>query len=130
MYVAFGIGRYYANHELTHARNRMADYVGRLLPRRQVVVKGPRSLEVTVWRQATPERLIIHLANRTPLAHDMPRIQEVLPLRDVEIEFASPYAEPRVSCRGAEGVVSVDGGRVRVRLSEMLEYAAVVVEGR
>lgn len=128
IYVAFGLGRYYANHELLHARKRMASYIDRLLPQRQLVVKGPRSLEVTVWHQAKPERHIIHLANRTPLAHDMPKIQEIVPLRDVELEFASPYPKANVTCRGAEVEVGIDAGRIHVRAEKMEAYAALVVE--
>jgi hypothetical protein len=128
LYVAFGLGRYYANHGLVHARDRMAQYIDRLLPHRQVVVKAPRSLEVTFWQQKTPERTIIHLANRTPLAHDMPRLHEITPLRDIEIAFDAPYPKPRVTCRHSAIVTEIDGGAVRVRLDRLDIYSAIVVE--
>jgi hypothetical protein len=128
LYVAFGLGRYYATLGLQHAREKMAQYIDRLLPKRQVVVKAPRSLEVTVWRQETPERMIIHLANRTPLAHDMPRLQEISPLRDVEIEWESPYPSPKVTCRKAAATTTSEGTTVRIRIDKLDVYAAVVIE--
>jgi hypothetical protein len=128
LYLAFGLGRYYAIHGLVHARDDMARYIGRLLKQRQVVVKAPRTLEVTVWRQKTPERVIIHLANRTPLAHDMPRIHEIVPLRDVEIEFEAPYSIPRVTYRGIQAETVLESGKVCVRINKLDVYAAVLVE--
>ena len=128
LYVAFGLGRYYAKHDLVHARDRMAQYLNRLLPDRQIVVKAPRSLEVTVWQQKTPERVIIHLANRTALAHDMPRIHEIPPLTDITLEFESPYLQPRITCRRAPATTILEGKKVRVNIDKMEVYAAVVVE--
>lgn len=128
MYVAFGLGRYYANHNLTHARDRMAQYIDRLLIARQVKVQAPRCLEVTFWRQETPERVVIHLANHTPLAHDMPRIHEIPPLHDIVIELENPYPASRVTCRCAE--VSTDSveSALRVHIDRLDVYAAVVIE--
>ena len=127
LYVAFGIGRYYAATTLVHARDRMVRYLDRLLPRRQIVVKAPRSLEVTVWRQKTPERVIIHLANRTAMAHDMPRIHEIPTLCDVTIELENPYKASKVSCRGASVNTTNEGGKVRVSIDKLDVYAAVLV---
>ncbi|MDZ4859788.1 MAG: beta-galactosidase trimerization domain-containing protein, partial [Candidatus Hydrogenedentes bacterium] len=128
LYVAFGLGRYYASHNLIHARNRMTQFIDRLLPKRQLVVKAPRCLEVTVWRQEMPERTIVHLANRTPLAHDLPRIHEITPLRDIELEFEVPYSSSRVTGRGAEVTWRVDHGKMRVHIDSLDIYAALVIE--
>jgi len=128
LYVAFGLGRYYALHNLTHARDRMADYIDQLLPQRQVIVEAPRTLEVTVWRQNTPERTIIHLANRTHSAHDMPRVHEIPALREIRVELESPCPAPRVTCRGAAATVMLEKKRLIVRIDRLEVYAAVVVE--
>lgn len=128
MYVAFGLGRYYAATALTHARDRMVGCIDHLLPARQIRVKAPRCLEVTVYKQEMPERLIFHLANRTPLAHDMPRIHEVPPMAHVELEFRSPFVHPRVSCRGADMTTTVEGHQVTVQIRALSVYAAIVVE--
>jgi len=128
LYIAFGIGRYYAATTLVHARDRMVRYLDRLLPRRQIVVKGPRSLEATVWRQKTPERVIVHLANRTAIAHDMPRIHEVPSLCDVVVELETPYTSPKVTCRGAAVTTAIEGKTLRVQLATLDVYAAVVIE--
>jgi hypothetical protein len=127
LYVAFGIGRYYADSTLVHARNRMAEYIDRLLPQRQITVKAPKCLEVTVWRQKTPERVIIHLANRTALAHDMPRLHEIPALCEVTIEFESPYPASTVTCRGAYVTTTVDGSKLRVQLASLDVYAALLI---
>jgi len=128
IYVAFGLGRYYAMRHLTHARDLMVRCIDRLLPARQIRVRAPRHLEVTVWQQESPKRTIIHLANRTPLAHDMPRIHEVAPVNDIVLEFDSPYASAKVTCRQAEADTTVANGRVSVRVHKLHVYAAVVVE--
>lgn len=128
LYVAFGIGAYYANHTLVHARDRMAQFINRLLPERQLVVRAPRCLEVTVWRQPALDRVIIHLANRTHLAHDMQRIHEITPLQGVEIEFKSPFASPHVTCRGAEMACTLGEGKIRVHIDKLDIYAALLVE--
>lgn len=128
LYVAFGLGRYYAASTLVHARDRMVRFLDGLLPQRQVVIKAPRCLEVTVWRQETPKRTIIHLANRTSLAHDMPRIHEIPPISGITIEFDSPYPSPRVTCRHGVAVQTIEGARVRLQLDTLEIYAAVVVE--
>lgn len=128
LYVAFGLGRYYAGQHLTHARDRMARYLDRLLPKRQIVVQAARSLEVTVWRQRLPERTIIHLADRTPMAHDMPRIHEIQPLSKVTVELESPYPSPHVSCRQAAAVTTIAGSRIHVSMDKLDIYAAIVIE--
>ena len=128
LYIAFGLGRYYAAHQLVHARDRMARYIDTLLPKRQLVVHAPRSLEVTIWRQTSPERTIIHLANRTAMAHDMPRIHEIPPLRDIEIEMESPYPQPNVSCRNATATTTIENKNLRVIIDTLDVYAAVVIE--
>jgi hypothetical protein len=128
LYIAFGVGRYYALQTLKHARDCMVQAIDRLLPNRQVVVVAPRCLEITVWAQESPERKVIHLANRTPLAHDMARIHEVPPLRDIVIELESPYPNPRVTCRCAQATTTIEGSRIRVAFETLEVYAAVVVE--
>lgn len=128
LYVAFGLGRYYAAHHLTHARDLMARCIDRLLAKRQLKVDGPRHLEVTVWNQEKPKRTIIHLANRTPLAHDMPRIHEIAPVCDVRLEIKSPYPAARVSFRGAQGTASFHDDIIVASLPRMDAYAAVLIE--
>lgn len=128
LYVAFGLGRYYVLQTLTHARNRMVYYIDLLTPERQLKVDAPRHLEVTVWQQEAPERTILHLANLTPLAHDMPKIHEIAPVCDVRLEMENPYPAARVSFRGAEGTASIDGNRIAVTLPRMEVYAAVLIE--
>ena len=128
LYVAFGIGRYYAATTLVHARDRMVRYLDRLLPQRQLLVKAPRSLEVTVWRQETPKRVIIHLANRTAMAHDMPRIHEIPPICDVTVEMENPYKVSKVTCRGASATTAVEENKLRVQVAMLDVYAAIVIE--
>ena len=128
VYVAFGLGRYYVLRTLTHARDRMASYMDLLAPERQLKLGAPRHLEATVWHQAFPERTIIHLANLTPLAHDMPRIHEITPVCDVRLEIKSPYPAARVSFRGAQGTASFHDDTIVASIPRMNAYAAVVIE--
>lgn len=128
LYVAFGLGRYYVLQSLIHARDRMTEYINLLMPTRQLKVKAPKHLKVNVWHQDAPERIIIHLANRTPLAHDMPKIHEIAPVCDVAIEIENPYPSARISFRGTEGTASFNGKLVAVKLPRMEVYAAVLIE--
>jgi hypothetical protein len=64
-YVSFDIGRFYGEHGDAHIGALMAEVIDSLLPGRQIEVKAPASVEVTVWEQSSPRRTIIHLANRT-----------------------------------------------------------------
>lgn len=128
LYVAFGLGRYYALQTLTHARDRMAQYIDRLLPIRQIRVTAPRCLDVTIWRQERPARMIVYLANRTPLAHDLPRLHEITPVSEVHLEFESPYPNARVTFRKAEATAKQVGNTIAVRIPELDVYAAVVIE--
>ena len=128
LYVAFGLGRYYVLQTLTHARDRMVRYLDLLLPKRQLKVQAPRHLEVNVWHQETPERFILHLANRTPLAHDMPKIHEIAPVCDVRLEMVNPYPAARVTFRGAEGTAAMDGNKIAITIPRMEVYAAVLIE--
>lgn len=128
LYVAFGLGRYYALQTLVHARDRMAQYIDRLLPQRQIRVEAPRCLDVTIWRRERPARTVIHLANRTPLAHDLPRLHEVTPVSEVRLEFESPYPNARVTFRKAEATAERIGNTIAVRIPELDVYAAVVIE--
>lgn len=128
VYVAFGLGRYYVFQSLTHARDRMARYIDLLMPERQLKVQAPRHLEVTVWQQETPERTIIHLANRTPLAHDMPKIHEIAHVCDVRVEIENPYPAASISFRGAEGTATVNENMVTVTIPRMEVYAAILIE--
>ncbi len=128
LYVAFGLGRYYVLQTLTHARDRMARYLDLLLLKRQLKVQAPRHLEVTLWQQDTPNRTIIHLANLTPLAHDMPRIHEIAPVCDVRIEIENPYPAAHVTFRGTEGTACMDANKIAVTIPRMEVYAAVLIE--
>ncbi|HOC70030.1 MAG TPA: beta-galactosidase trimerization domain-containing protein [Candidatus Hydrogenedentes bacterium] len=130
LYVAFGLGRYYVLQSLTHARDRMVRYLDLLLPERQLKVQAPRHLEVNVWHQETPERFILHLANRTPLAHDMPKIHEIAPVCDVRLEMVNPYPAARVTFRGAEGTAAMVGNKIAITIPRMEVYAAVLIEAK
>ncbi len=128
LYVAFGLGRYYATQHLIHARALMVRCFERLIPARQIVVKAPRHIEVTLWRQPEPQRTIVHLADRTPMAHDMPRIHEINPVHEVILEMENPYPASRVSGRHVEVAVLTEGSRLKMRIPKMEIYAAVLIE--
>jgi len=59
---------------------------------------------------------------------DMTRITEIIPVQDIEVTIQAPFAEPKVSCRGSEVSSSIDGGRLRIRVSKVDSYAAIVIE--
>ena len=130
-YVAFDIGRFYELHGDEHIGAWMAEIVDGILPSRQVVVKAPRTVEVTLWRQGSPQRMIVHLANRTvpwTLPTDKRQPTEIIPLRDVQLSMECEWRNPKVSGRGAEVSVRIDGNRLIVSVADLGAYAAVVVE--
>ena len=65
IYVAFGLGRYYAMRHLTHARDLMVRCIDRLLPARQIRVRAPRHLEGSCGNRR-PETDHYSPANLTP----------------------------------------------------------------
>jgi hypothetical protein len=137
LYVAFDIGRYYQLRGPQHIAAWMRAAVDGLIGARQIVVKAPRTVEVTLWRQESPERTIVHLANRTvpwTLPTRMREYVEIVPVHDVEIEFAlgeewaERYGIPKVSCRGAELRMVRRRPILKVRVPVLEDYAAVVLE--
>jgi hypothetical protein len=132
-YVAFDIGRYFTIHGDEHIGAWMAELIDGILPARQVEVAAPRTLEVTVWRQSAPERTIIHLANRTvawTLPTDARQITEIVPLHKVEVMIRSPYPEVSVTGRGADVSARREGDKLRIMVSNLHAYGAVVIERR
>lgn len=130
-YVAFDIGRYFEKHGDEHIGSLMTEVVDRLLPRRQIVVNAPRTVEVTVWEQRAPQRLIVHLANRTvpwTLPTDRRQPTEIIRLPRVQLFMECPWSAPIVSCRGAGVSWQVDGHELSIVVSDLDAYAAVVME--
>lgn len=130
-YVAFDIGRLYTVHGDTHIGVLMAEILDSLLPGRQILVKAPRSVEVTVWRQPDQNRTIIHLANRTvqwSLPTNQREIREIVPVHDIELSIPSLYENPHVTARHTDVAVSEADGRLVMRLSRVEDYAAAVIE--
>jgi len=130
-YVAFDIGRYFTMHGDEHIGAWMAELVDAILPGRQVEVKAPRTVEVTIWRQSAPERTILHLANRTvawSLPTDARQITEIIPLRDVRVTMDDPYPHSSVAGRGAAVTARANGSKLVITVSELRAYAAIVME--
>lgn len=137
-YVAFEIGRYYETHGDEHIGAAMAAVIDAVLPRRQVEVRAPRTLEVTLWRQPALRRTIVHLANRT-VPWTLPTVQrqptEIVPLHGVRIELDAP---PEVRGEQGQGVRVTgrqagvrsrrEGSRITVDVERVNAYAAVVIE--
>jgi hypothetical protein len=102
-----------------------------ILPSRQIVAKAPRTVEVTLWRQESPRRMIVHLANRTvpwTLPTDKRQPTEIIPLRDIQLSVECEWRNAKVSGRGAEVTARLDGKRLIVSVAELDAYAAVIVE--
>ena len=132
LYAACDVGRYYALHGDYHTGVWMAEMIDSIIPERQIEVKAPRTLEVTVWRQEDEARSIIHLCNRTvpwTLPTDERQISEIIPLHDVEISLKMPSARPTVACRGSRVTSRVEGDRLTITLDRLDAYAAVLVSG-
>jgi hypothetical protein len=128
VYVAFDVGRMYSTHNLPHIASFMVDVIDSILSARQIVVKAPRSIEVTIFRQEARQRTIIHLADQTQSPADMTRITEIVPVHDIEVALRTPCPNPRVSCRGSQISSAIDGDRLRVNMSRLDSYAAIVIE--
>jgi hypothetical protein len=125
------MGRYFTMHGDQHIGIWMNELLQTLLPKRQIEVRAPRTVEVTVWRQPAVPRTIIHLANRS-VAWSLPtnarEITEILPVPEVELTLASPYARPKVTGRGVTVRAKRQRGRLVLRVPVLNAYAAVVIE--
>lgn len=130
-YAAFDIGRYFQIHGDWHIGKIMAEWLDMMMPEKQIVVKAPRTVEVTLWEQPALDRTIIHIANRT-VPWTVPtrarQITEVTPVHDIELSIAAPHGNPKITCRHCEADFSIDSGRLIIRIPVVEEYAAVLVE--
>jgi hypothetical protein len=127
MYVAFDVGRLYAGSGLKHIEEFMTGLLDELIEKRQVEVRAPYSVEVTVRTRNSPKRHIIHLANRTHSPGDMTKVTELVPVHDIEVSLASPFPRARVECRG--GVIQTRrvNGKLVIRLASLDAHAALVI---
>jgi hypothetical protein len=128
VYVAFDVGRFYSAYADEHIAEWMAELVDGLLPARQITVRGPRSVEITLWAQESPRRLVIHLAQQTQYPDDMRRVTEIVPIPLVDLTLPVPGPNPHVSARHASVASSVTDGSLRIELRDIGAYAAAVVE--
>jgi hypothetical protein len=129
-YVAFDVGRMYTSHNLPHIAAFMTEVIDSILPARQIIVKAPRSIEVTVLRQDSRQRTIIHLADQTQSPGDMTRITEIVPVHEIEVAIKAPSPNPEVTCRGSQISTVLEGERLRVNVAKLDSYAAIVIEPR
>ena len=129
-YISFDIGRFYAKHGDQHIGKRMAELVDSILPSRQIEIRAPRTVEVTVWRQEKPNRTIIHLANRTvawTLPTDNRQITEIIPVYDIELVMKKPCDNPVVTSRHAQITFRTKDNNLVVNINQLLAYAAIVI---
>jgi hypothetical protein len=129
-YVAFDIGRFFTAHGDTHTGELMAEILDAILPERQIAVKAPVSVEVTLWEQPGCNRTIIHIANRS-VQYTLPtgtrEIREIVPVHGIEISLPSPAADPSVTARHTDVTSAVADGRLIMTLGRVDDYAAVIV---
>ncbi len=131
VYAAFGIGRYFEKHGFEHTGKWMMELIRLLLPKNRIEIEAPRTVEVTVRRQARLKRTVLHIANRTvpwTLPTDKRQIGEIVPVSGIKIKMKSPCAKPAVSFRRTGGRARNEKGVLRIRLSMVEAYAAVVIE--
>jgi hypothetical protein len=130
-YVAFDIGHYYTLHGDDHIGLLMAEVLNTVLPERQMTVKAPLSVEVTLWEQPDKKRTIIHVANRT-VQWSLPtmerEIREIVPVHDIEISLPCLSSNPKVTARHTDVAVEEIGGRLVMKLGKVDDYAAIVIE--
>ncbi|MFH2068737.1 MAG: beta-galactosidase trimerization domain-containing protein [Candidatus Omnitrophota bacterium] len=131
LYVSFDIGRFYSKYGDQHIGERMEGLLDTILPKRQLGVKAPRTVEVTVWEQKARNRTIIHLSNRSvpwTLPTNSRQITEVIPVCEVELDLKKPYLKQTVSARHAQVKVKDNGKRLKITVSKINAYAAIIIE--
>ncbi|MFH1903164.1 MAG: beta-galactosidase trimerization domain-containing protein [Candidatus Omnitrophota bacterium] len=131
LYVSFDIGRLYSKHGDQHIGKRMEGLIDILLSKRQLEIKAPRTVEVTVWEQKVLKRTIIHLSNRSvpwTLPTDNRQITEVIPVHEIEIDLEKPYPKQTVSSRHARINVKDDGERLKITVFKICAYAAIIIK--
>jgi hypothetical protein len=126
-YVAFEAGALYAASGLKHIEAFMTRVIDGLIEKKQVEVRAPYSVEVTVRTQDSPKRYIIHLANRTHSPNDMTKVTELVPVDDIEVHLASPFQRARVEDRGATVQTRNLDGILVIQLARLDAHAAIVI---
>ncbi|HET7560019.1 MAG TPA: alpha-amylase family protein [Limnochordia bacterium] len=122
----------YAKHGPEALRLMLLNAVRRLLPERLVESDAPSTAQISLMRQAEPNRLIAHVLHYVPeRRYNFDLICERLPLHDVTLRiragrapqrvYLAPEGVPLQSRAGAGGVVEVD-------LPKVDGHAMVVLE--
>lgn len=127
-YLAFPAGQQFITHHAEHFHRLMASMLDELMPNRQLTLKGPRCVEVTIYRQNDKKRTIVHLANRTQTPHDLKQVKEILPIHELELFIPGLPARSRVTARGTRAVASPSKGGLTIKINKLETYAAVVFE--
>lgn len=131
LYIAFDIGCFYTRHGDAHIGDFMRAMLDRIGPIRQVDVKGPRTVEVTLWHQPARRRVILHLANRTvpwTLPTQQRQITEIIPVYELELSMENPFAKTVVSSRGAKIRIHKKGKRLGITVLKLDAYAAITMD--
>ena len=126
VYLAVDAGSFYGSTGLSYIAEYVAHAIDSLMER-QIRVKGPQSIEVTVYAQDRPARTIVHLANRSQSPNNLARISELVPIAGVQVEMASPYPRAEVTCRGANVQTRREGGKLIMKVDSLDDYAALVI---
>ena len=105
----------------------MVRMIDALLPKRQLEVRAPFTVEVTVRTQTSPERQIIHLANRTHSPNDLSKVTDLVPVHDIEVSLDSPYLRARVECRSGSIEAREQDSKLSIRLARLDAHAAIVI---
>ena len=126
IYIAFDVGRFLIGSGTNHAASYMASMID-ALALRQIEVKAPTCVEVTVRTQERPRRTIVHLANRSQSPADLSRINELISIHAIEVALPNPYPRSNVTCRGGRIRTRSDGARLYVTLNVLEDYSAIVI---
>ncbi len=131
LYVSFDVGGYFRAYGDDHIRTFMRNAVDRLLPRRQLVVEAPFTVEVTLWKQPSLGRTIIHLANRTGAAAsagDTRHLSQMISIWDVKITCDAPARHVNITTRDLEVTWKHEGDQLSFVINRLGAYGAILIE--
>jgi hypothetical protein len=126
-YIPWDIGSLYHRHSSPGHAGLMADVIDWLLPRgRQLRTTAHPLVEITVMRQPSRNRTLIHFVNLT--GHADTAYFTPVDMRDVTVELAQPFRRATAVGSNRKLRVATSGQYRRFTLPRLGDYAVVVLE--
>ncbi len=132
-YIAAEVFKAYRNHAYSLYKSLVARVLDQVLPNPLVKTHAPSAMEVSVNRQTSPQRLVVHLVNFQPQRRHIhvEWIEELYPVRDIPLAVRTGRRPSAVMLAPSQQPLpfAMEGDYCRVTVPEVKDHQMVVLEG-